>query len=545
MSTSLKIVMAQLNFLVGDIEGNTDKIIAKMQEARDELKGDLVIFPELAITGYPPEDLLLRRGLYLRVKKSLDRLVSAVHGIDVIVGYPWSEDNIHRYNALAHISNQKIVTQYFKQCLPNYAVFDEERYFTPGDSLCVTSINNIPMALSICEDMWFPELMAEAKAAKAQLMISINASPFDLHKPETREKIMAHRAKEGQMPLIYVNTVGGQDELVFDGGSMALSAEGKILHHSPFYEEILDLIELRIQDNSVLIESKNIAEPICLEGRIYHALVLGLRDYVSKNGFRSVVMGLSGGIDSALSLAIAVDAIGADQVEGLLMPSRYTTPLSITGAQEEADILGIKAHTISIEPMLQAALESLATEFQNLPVDATEENIQARIRGIILMAVSNKLGAMVISTGNKSELSVGFCTLYGDMVGGFGVIKDIPKTWVYRLAKYRNSLSYVIPQAVINRPPTAELAKDQLDTDSLPPYDILDEILELSIEQDESLENIVAKGYDRATVEKVIQMIDRNEYKRRQAPLGVRVSQKAFGRDRRYPITSGFNRRRS
>lgn len=353
---------------------------------------------------------------------------------------------------------------------------------------------------------------------------------------------MAERAREGQMPIIYVNTVGGQDELVFDGGSIVLDAEGNIQHHAPYYEEKLELVELKAKNNTLEIFSSEISAPISLEARIYNALVLGLRDYVTKNGFKSVVIGLSGGIDSALTLAIAVDAIGAENVEALSMPSRYTSELSIQGAEEEAKLLGVKIHSISIEATIEAILSSLSEEFKNKPLDVTEENIQARARGIILMAVSNKSGAMVVSTGNKSELSVGYCTLYGDMVGGFAVIKDVPKTMVYRLAHYRNSLSYVIPQAVIDRPPTAELAANQLDSDSLPPYEILDAILELTIEQDETAANIIAKGYDPDTVQKVIKMIDRNEYKRRQAPIGVRISQKAFGRDRRYPITSGFNR---
>ncbi len=542
MSESIKIVMAQLNFLVGDIEANLKKIIHHLRQARDELKADLVVFPELALSGYPPEDLLLRPEMYSRVKAALETLCSEVQGIEVIVGYPWSDNNTQRYNALAHIRNQKIVLQYFKRHLPNYSVFDEERYFIPGKQSCLTQIKNFPIALSICEDLWFSDVMADAKKAQAKLMISINASPFDLHKPQVREKLMADRAREGQMPVIYVNTVGGQDELVFDGGSMALSAEGKIQHRAPFYDEKLALVEVKANNNALEICSAEISAPMSFEARIYNALVLGLRDYITKNGFKSVVIGLSGGIDSALTLALTVDAIGAENVEALLMPSRYTSELSIQGAEEEAKLLGVKIHTISIESTVETILSSLAEEFKDQPLDVTEENIQARARGIILMAVSNKSGAMVVSTGNKSELSVGYCTLYGDMVGGFAVIKDVPKTMVYRLAHYRNSLGPVIPEAVIDRPPTAELAANQLDSDSLPPYEILDAILELSIEQEETPANIIAKGYDPATVQKVIKMIDRNEYKRRQAPVGVRISQKAFGRDRRYPITSGFNR---
>jgi len=541
MSQTLRIVMAQLNFLVGDIEGNTDKIIAEMQRARDELQGDVVVFPELAITGYPPEDLLLRHELYNRVDDAVGKLVSTVTGIEVIVGFPWCPGSLYRYNTLAHIRERQVIKRYYKQRLPNYSVFDEERYFTAGKESCLTEIKNIPVALAICEDLWFPEVMQQAKADGARLMISINASPFDSHKHETRESIMAQRAQEGDMPLIYVNTVGGQDELVFDGGSMALNANGKIQHHAPFYEETLDVVELSL-DETIKITSARIAPPMSPEARIYHALVLGLRDYITKNAFRSVVIGLSGGIDSALTLALSVDAIGAENVEALVMPSQYTAEISLIGARECAEALGVKHKIISIQPIVDSTLNSLAAEFNNLPTDTTEENIQARVRAILLMAISNKTGAIVITTGNKSEMSVGYCTLYGDMVGGFAVIKDIPKTWVYRLSNYRNSLGPVIPQKVIDRPPTAELAPNQFDQDTLPPYDILDGILELYIEQEQKLEDIVAKGYDHATVKKVIQMIDRNEYKRRQAPIGVRVTQKAFGRDRRYPITSGFNK---
>ncbi len=531
--------MAQLNFLVGDIEGNAAKIIAHIQRARDDFKGDVVIFPELAITGYPPEDLLLRPGLYSRVRDALNKITLQATGIDVIVGFPWLDEDNSRYNALAHIQDQKIITFYYKQELPNYSVFDEERYFSAGNTVGITTIKNVRIALSICEDLWFPRVMEKAKSENAQLMISINASPFDMHKREIREEIMAKRAQEGNMPIVYVNTVGGQDELVFDGGSMALNPNGTVQHHAPFYEEILEVVQLS-GEGSLSITSARQAPPMSVEARIYNALVLGTRDYIAKNGFNSVVIGLSGGIDSALTLVIAADAIGADHVEALLMPSRYTAEISITSAQELATNLGIKNHLISIEPMFQAALDSLATEFAGLPPDITEENIQARVRGTILMAVSNKSRAIVLSTGNKSELSVGYCTLYGDMVGGFAVLKDIPKTWVYRLVDYRNNLNKVIPQIIVDRPPTAELANNQLDQDVLPPYPILDAILELYIEQDETWENIVAKGYDKNTVLKVIRMIDRNEYKRRQAPVGVRVTQRAFGRDRRYPITSGF-----
>ncbi|MCK4607939.1 MAG: NAD+ synthase [Gammaproteobacteria bacterium] len=539
MSDKLRIAIAQLNLMVGDIEGNAQKIIAYALKARDELHAEMVIFPELALTGYPPEDLLLRPALYRRVKSALQQIMEMVTDIHIIVGYPEQDQN-GCYNQAAILYNHKIVATYRKQQLPNYGVFDEKRYFQPGDNACIADIHGIKIALTICEDLWIPSSMLQASAAGAALMISINASPFDTHKMFAREKTMSLRAKEGKMPIIYVNCVGGQDELVFDGGSMVINAEGNITEHADFFKETLIPVDFKINANHLDPVSKKTLAVSYLEQRIYDALVLGVRDYIEKNHFPGAIIGLSGGIDSALTLAIAVDAIGKDRVEAVSMPSRYNSAISLEDAKLEADALGIQHTTISIEPLFKSCLSSLAPEFAGLPTDVTEENLQARCRAILLMAISNKKGAIVLSTGNKSEIAVGYSTLYGDMVGGFCVLKDVPKTMVFRLAKYRNQESLVIPNRVITRPPSAELADNQTDQDTLPPYPVLDKILERYVELDESLETIVAAGFARDVVQKVLRMVDRNEYKRRQAPPGVKITAKAFGRDRRYPITSGY-----
>ena len=531
--------MAQLNFLVGDIEGNTTRIINAANEARDKLNADLIIFPELAITSYPPEDLLLRPGLYLRVEEQIDRLLTLIRGIDVIVGYPELFEK-HRYNSALLIRDGNIVARYRKQNLPNYSVFDEERYFTRDFNACIVDIKGVPTAITICEDLWFPEPMQQAKDEGAKLMISINSSPFDMNKAELRKLIMSERAIEGEMPLIYVNLVGGQDELIFDGGSMAITREGHIPHHAPFFEEILEKVTLSL-DPLQIISQKAVPE-ISMEERMYTALVLGVRDYINKNNFKRAVIGLSGGIDSALTLCIAADAIGPENLEGLTMPSRYTSQISIEDAEALAKNLNVECHNIPIDNIFQCFLDGLKGEFEGLEPDTTEENLQARTRGSILMAVSNKKNAIVLSTGNKSELSVGYATLYGDMVGGFCVLKDVPKTWVYKLTKYRNSIKKVIPERIITRPPSAELAPGQLDSDTLPPYDILDAILERYVEKDESLQVIISAGFNPKTVHQVAKMVNHNEYKRHQAPIGPRITGKAFGRDRRYPITSKYYR---
>lgn len=538
MKNPLNIVMAQQNFLVGDIHGNAEKICAASIEARDTLKADVIVFPEMAVCGYPPEDLLFRKDFYRRINAALTHIAEATQGIDVVLGYATS-NGTQRYNTAGLIRDGAIVVEYHKQCLPNYSVFDEQRYFTAGTQSTLIDLQGIKVGLLICEDLWHPGPIAQAKAAGAEGILCINASPFDRLKASEREKMAIERVNETQLPILYINCVGGQDELVFDGGSFAISDQGKVQHHAPFCQEVLETVTLSTQ-RPIQITSQKVTPELSDEERLYQALVLGVRDYIEKNQFQSAIIGLSGGIDSALTLAIAVDAIGADRVEAVMMPSRYTSDMSQTDSAEQTKTLGVEYHVIPIEAPFNAFVDTLSDEFKGLQTDTTEENIQARCRAIILMAISNKKGAIVLSTGNKSELSVGYATLYGDMVGGFCVLKDVPKHWVYRLANYRNQQSPAIPQNVIDRPPSAELAPDQLDQDTLPPYDILDRILELYIEKDKSPEAIIAEGFEPGVVHQVVKMVKRNEYKRHQAPVGVRLSQRAFGKDRRYPITSGY-----
>jgi len=535
----LTVVLAQTNPLVGDIKGNTDKVIALYQKACANAV-DALIFPELVLTGYPPEDLLLRPSLALRIEKALEKCCKATvnQSVFLVIGYPaWRDGAL--YNCAGVIAAGSLQAEYRKQCLPNYQVFDEKRYFAAGSSACVFDFKGTRTALTICEDIWFPEPMQQAKKAGAQLMININASPYHIDKQKERETLIAARAREGDMPVIYVNPVGGQDELVFDGGSLVMDANGVLLARAPAFQEsgLYVTIDSSRKNNHLPLLSTTAS--------IYQALVLGVKDYVNKNKFKGVVLGLSGGIDSALTLAIAVDALGADRVEAVMMPFRYTASMSIEDAQYEAMRLGVRYQSISIESMYEACVQSLAHEFSGMKKDKTEENIQARCRGVLLMAISNKKGYLVLTTGNKSEMAVGYCTLYGDMVGGFAVLKDVTKTKVYELAEHRNSLQNsllpVIPQRVIDRAPSAELAPDQKDQDSLPPYTVLDQILELYVEQDCSMPKIIEKGFDEATVKRVVAMIDFNEYKRRQAPVGVRITRRGFGRDRRYPITSGWD----
>lgn len=541
MSNKLRIVMAQINLLVGDIEGNAEKVIQCSREAKEKLQADLIVFPELTLTGYPPEDLLLRPALYKRVNTALEYVGRNVKDIDVILGYPAQTlDGV--YNAASLLRNGEIITTHYKEHLPNYSVFDEKRYFTRGCTPTITTIKGVPVAITICEDLWHPQPMLQASKAGAQLAISINASPFEMNKPVIRQEMMAKRSKEGKIPLIYVNMIGGQDELIFDGGSMALNENGEVYAMAGYFIEKLFPIDLEILDHHLKIIPSKVLPMPTEEERVYKALVLGVHDYVEKNGFPGAILGLSGGIDSALTLAIAVDALGKERVEAVLMPSRFTSDLSINTAIQQAEKMGVKYRKISIEPIFESFLNILKPEFAGLPADTTEENLQARIRGTLLMALSNKMGKIVLATGNKSEMSVGYSTLYGDMVGGFCVLKDVPKTLVYRLAKYRNGISSVIPQEVIDRPPSAELAPNQEDQDTLPPYPILDEILDRYIQQDQSFQQIVAAGYDSNIVANVLKMINRNEYKRHQAPIGVKITSRAFGKDRRYPITSGFNR---
>ncbi|MBT8116983.1 MAG: NAD+ synthase [Gammaproteobacteria bacterium] len=537
-NTGLRIVMAQQDFMVGAIEANASKMLAACNEARDELAADVIVFPELALTGYPPEDLLLRPHFIGQVEAAVARLTDGITGITAVVGYPLQEEGV-LYNVAGVIRDGGIAGLYRKQHLPNYGVFDEKRYFAAGDAPCIVPVRDVPLGITVCEDIWVQGPACQAAEAGAAVLININASPFHTGKRDEREQMLAQRARNSNLPIVYVNLVGGQDELVFDGGSFAVGPDGVVTQHAPACVEGLYPVDFRYDDRLLPVPA-DCAPVLSEEAAVYGALVLGVRDYVKKNGFGGAVLGLSGGIDSALTLAIAVDAIGAERVSVVMMPSRYTADMSSEDARAEAELLGVDYHVIPIEGPFSSFLGVLEEIFHGTEPDATEENIQARCRGIILMALSNKQGRILLTTGNKSEVSVGYATLYGDMAGGYAPIKDVPKLLVYRLSEYRNSLGRVIPQRVIERPPSAELAPDQVDADSLPPYEILDPILERYIEHDQSVEEIVSAGFEVAVVRRVAKLVDRNEYKRRQAPPGVRITQRAFGRDRRYPITSGY-----
>ncbi len=550
MSQHLRFVIAQLDFMVGDVSGNALKIIDAAKQARDEHDAQAIIFPELTLTGYPPEDLLMRPGLHSAITQSLSDIKSQINGIDIILGYPkktvkqkGDPSSGVLFNTAAVIRDGDVVAEYHKCELPNYGVFDEKRYFTEGADPCVVDIGGVPVGITICEDVWVPENIQKSKQAGASLIVNLNASPYRIQKSRERETQLVSRARESSLPIIYTNLVGGQDELIFDGQSLVMAADGTVCQRAPAFEEGLYVINLDIADDGLVSPQTGVIAPYLDEVEsVYRALVLGVRDYINKNKFPGAILGLSGGIDSALSLAITVDAIGADRVEAVMMPSRYTLDMSVEDAQKQAELLGVEHHVLPIEAAFKSFLGILEEEFAGTEPDATEENIQARCRGILLMAISNKKHKMVITTGNKSEMSVGYATLYGDMAGGFAVLKDVPKMLVYWLADYRNGLSAVIPQRVIDRPPSAELAEDQQDTDSLPPYEVLDVILEMYIEQDRCADDIIASGYDADTVRRVIRLVNQNEYKRRQAAPGVRISQRAFGRDRRYPITSGYDK---
>jgi len=534
----VKIGLAQINTRVGAIDANTNKVLDYAARAR-AAGCDLVLFPELTLCGYPPEDLLLHRGLRTRVAAALDKVRTEVRGIAVYVGYPeYQGDSI--FNSAALLRDGAVLGNYRKVALPNYAVFDEKRYFQPGNSPTVVDLDGLKLGLVICEDVWLSAPCRAPAAAGADVILVINGSPFHGTQQQAREQVLAQRAKENSLPLVYLNMVGGQDELVFDGGSVVVDAAGQVRFRAPLFEEGLYSVELERGPKGLTPRGAAAAPVPPLAERVYRALVLGTRDYVAKNGFAGVVLGLSGGIDSALTLTIAVDALGAERVHAVMMPSRYTSQMSRDDAAEQARTLGVRYDVLSIEPMFEATLAVLADLFSGLPPDTTEENIQARCRGVLLMAISNKTGKMVLTTGNKSEMAVGYATLYGDMAGGFAPLKDCTKTLVYQLAHYRNGVARVIPPRVISRAPTAELRPDQKDSDSLPPYDVLDAILEAFIEKDFSVDQIAELGFERATVVRVLQMVKRAEYKRRQAPPGVRVSSRAFGRDWRYPITSGY-----
>ncbi len=527
----MKIAIAQINAMVGDIAGNAHKILDFAHRAR--LAGaSLMITPELALCGYPPEDLLLRDDFKQACEQALVRLAAQSTGITLIIGHPHVENGA-LYNAASVIENGKILATYHKQCLPNHSVFDEERYFAAGDQPLVFIHNGCKFGVLICADGWETTPAMRAKQAGAEFLLSLNASPYHMDKLETRYEVIAVRATETGLPIIYANLVGGQDELVFDGASFVLDRTGKLTQQLPSFAESLSYVEV-VNHQPVMAK---ISPKPSLEASVYHALKLGLADYVNKNGFPSVVLGLSGGIDSALTLAIAVDALGAERVKVVMMSSEFTASISVDDAIEMANLVGVKYSQLPIKDLFDLFRETLAPEFGDLPFDTAEENLQARIRGMLLMALSNKFGSIVLTTGNKSEMAVGYSTLYGDMAGGFSLLKDVPKTLVYKLAEYRNSLSKVIPERIIKRAPSAELRANQTDQDSLPPYEILDAIMQAYVEEDLSRTAIMQLGFSEKDVSRVTNLIDRNEYKRRQAPVGVRITQRGFGKDRRYPIT--------
>lgn len=534
----LRVVMAQLDFLVGDIPGNTELIIEATRQAREQHQADLVLFPELCLTGYPPEDLLLRPSLDLRVAEALERLQQAKLAPAMVIGAPIRSGGL-LYNAAIVIEGGDIRGQYFKRCPPNYQVFDERRYFAEGRESLVLAIKGVPVGITICEDLWKDGPLEDAAAAGAQLVLNLNASPYDIDKQARRKALLERKAADNKVSIVYANLVGGQDELVFDGGSMVYDHAGALAVEIPQFTDGLFPVDFLCEHHCQPVSQPLPAEP-SLEANVYSALVTGVRDYVNKNGFKSVVLGLSGGIDSAVTLAVAADALGKERVRAVMMPFRYTSSASLEDAEAQATAMGVQYDVFSIEPMYDVFMQTLAKPFEGTKPDTTEENLQARLRGVLLMSLSNKFGSMVLTTGNKSEMAVGYSTLYGDMAGGFDVLKDVPKTLVFSLARYRNTVSAVIPERVITRPPSAELAPDQKDEDSLPGYDILDQILNLYVERDYSADAIIAEGFEQADVERVIRLVDINEYKRRQAPIGVRITERGFGKDRRYPITNGW-----
>ena len=539
MTSYLTVALAQLDFVVGDVAGNTERLIRCANRARDEFGADLVVFPELALCGYPPEDLLFHSGLRSRVQASVDRIRNEVRGISVLAGFPEYVDETI-YNAAAVWSDGRELVRYRKELLPNYSVFDEKRYFEPGKSAAVFKLNGIRLGINICEDVWGKQPAARARAAGAEVLIAINGSPYGQTSQRRREQVVRARVTETGIPAIYLNMVGGQDELVFDGGSFVMDADGGIRHRAPAFEESLEVVRLDASAQGVVPARGEIAPDLTEEESVYGALVHGLRDYVTKNDFPGVILGLSGGVDSALTVALACDALGADKVRAVMMPFKYTSTISQEDAASQARMLGIRYDVVPIAPIYDAIAKQLYPLFDNREEGVTEENIQSRCRCILLMAISNKTGRMLLTTGNKSEMAVGYATLYGDMAGGFAPLKDCTKTLVYRLARYRNTLGEEIPERTITREPSAELRANQKDTDSLPPYEVLDPILSAFMEEDLSVAEIVNRGYDRDVVIRILEMVKRNEYKRRQAPPGIRISARAFGRDWRYPITSRY-----
>jgi len=535
----MKIALAQINCTVGDLAGNAAKILGYADRAK-RAGAALLVTPELALCGYPPEDLLLRDGFYAACDAALQKLASSIAGIALLVGHPHRMEDKH-YNAASVIRDGKIVATYCKQRLPNYTVFDEQRYFDAGDAPCVFEVAGVKFGINICADIWEPGAATQAHLAGAQVLLALNASPYHLDKQASRYEALRERISETGLAVVYVNLVGGQDELVFDGASFAMNGAGELTHQFAGFAETLGLIDIQ---NGALQAGEITAPPdpeASVVSNVYSALCLGVKDYVEKNGFPGVLLGLSGGVDSALVLAVAVDALGADKVRAVMMPSQFTSEISLDDARVLAKTLGVRYDELPITQVFDAYLQTLAEEFKGLKTDTTEENIQARIRGTLLMALSNKYGSIVLTTGNKSEMAVGYCTLYGDMAGGFAVLKDVSKTLVYQLCRYRNRVSAVIPQRVLERAPSAELRADQTDQDNLPPYEVLDAIVEAYMENNRSLAEIIDAGVDADDARRVVRLIQINEYKRRQSPVGIRITARGFGKDWRYPITSKYH----
>ncbi len=534
---TLRIALAQLNACVGDVQGNLQAVLTAVTQAKEQ-QADVLLLPELVLSGYPAEDLLFRPDFIAQMEAGIQTVAASAQGLTVIVGAPLIRQG-QLQNMACVVRNGQVVAEYAKQCLPNYREFDEKRYFVAGEQSLVIDIKGIAVGILICEDIWHDAPMQKVVQAGAQAVCILNASPYRFDKPQERQALLQRQAATHQCPIAYANLVGGQDELVFDGDAMLVNANGEVVFRSqPFASGVF------VQDwaiNDTTVTQLPVAFP-ALEAVIYQALVLGVGDYVRKNGFKGVLLGLSGGIDSALTLAIAVDALGAEQVEAVMMPFRYTASISVEDAKAQADWLGVRYREIPIEPIFNAFVGQLTPEFEGKPADVTEENLQARIRGMLLMSLSNKHGKLLLTTSNKSESAVGYATLYGDMAGAFAPLKDVYKTLVYKLAQYRNTLGQAIPQRVIDRPPSAELAPGQLDQDSLPPYDILDGILQRFIEGDQALDEIVAAGFAQAIVRRVVNLVLLSEYKRAQAAPGVRITRRGFGKDWRYPITSAWRK---
>jgi NAD+ synthase (glutamine-hydrolysing) len=532
---SLKIALVQTDVVVGNLAANFKQIVKNVTKVTNLQQVDVIIFPELVTTGYPPEDLLFRHDFIENANNILYDLASIAPEIAIVVGFP-EFDGEKRYNSAAVLSGGSVLAIYRKQKLPNYGVFDEQRYFVAGEKPCVFEFKGQFFGLSICEDVWHNDIVQATKDAGAEILLTLNASPFHVTKMRQREAVIRSHVNAAQLPIVYVNMVGGQDELIFDGNSFVMNANGEIVFHADEFVEEIGIVEF--ENGEFKIPSRlNFQGERQKEASIYKALVLGVRDYVHKNGFQGAILGLSGGIDSALVLALAVDALGAENVEVVSLPSKYTLDMSNDDAKTQAQIMGVKYHSIPISSAVNAFSQMLEETFVNTKKDTTEENIQARCRGVVLMAMSNKQGKLLLTTGNKSEMSVGYATLYGDMCGGFAPIKDVPKLLVYELARYRNSISQVIPERVLTRAPSAELAPNQQDSDSLPPYEILDPILQRYVEFDESAQEIIAAGFSEKDVTRVVKLVNSSEYKRRQAAIGIRISERAFGRDRRYPVT--------